>query len=585
MGMRLLAWLLPLLAACSSPGSTPADAGVPQDSSVVVEGGAADTGAGGDDASLASDAADSSAAVDAAESGTSGCPVTSTSSGPVQGALTVPSQTTCAYEGIPYAAPPVGALRWKAPVAPTPWSTPRPSAFGSACPQLASWGEASVDEDCLYLNVWAPVPRAASAAPVMVFVHGGGFIGEAGDLGVWDGANLATTTGNIVLTINYRLGPFGFLSNPALRAEDPHGSAGDYGILDQIAAFQWVHDNIAAFGGDPTKVTIFGESAGATSMFVHLASPVSKGLFSRVIVESGFALPAWNGAAAKSQALADSMGASFAAALGCTDPGTLLSCLRAAAVQDALGALAIPGSPSSLSVWPWFPVIDGYVLPTDPIQAIASGTFNEVPTLLGNNRNEGTLTFYGNAPTDDASYLADAEALAPGHGAAVVAEYPIASYSGSYFDAASAMVTDGRFLCPTRRVARGIAASGTPTFRYDFTHVITDCTDHGLGAFHSAELLFVFGNGLPCGGTATLLPSEVPLSQAIMGYWGTMASTGNPNGGGLFMWPQYDTTTETEIVLDLTQSTEMQYEKAQCDFWDSLVVSGVADGGADAAGE
>jgi len=493
-----------------------------------------------------------------------GCALATTKSGPVEGN---PSGATCAYEGIPCAAPPVSDLRWKAPVAPTLWTEPRPSAFSSGCPQLASpFGVASTNEDCLYLNVWAPQPRPAGKTPVMVFVHGGGFLEGLASYSFYDGTKLATATGNLVVTLNYRLGPFGYLSNPALRAEDTvHGSAGAYGILDQLAAFQWVRDNIASFGGDPANVTIFGESAGGTSMFIHLASPPSKGLFAKMMIESG-----WSPyqLAALPQATADAFGANFATALGCTDAATLMTCLRG---KDVADALAVPTATSPLTPTPgtvaWFPAVDGYVIPMDPMQAIVAGKFTKVPTLLGNNKNEGTLFTYSAPPTDDASYTALEEATYPGHGAAIVAEYPVASYGGSYLQAASAVLTDGEFVCPARRVARAIASSGTPTYRYDFVHAISFPIPD-LGAFHASELLFVFGNPLPS--LAMLQTNELPLSKTMMGYWGSMAKNGDPNGGGRFAWPKYDMTTETDLVLDLTQSTETQLEKAQCDFWDGL---------------
>ena len=486
------------------------------------------------------------------------CLAVQTADGPVQPG---PPGATCAYKGIPFAAPPVGPLRWKAPQPPAPWTEPRPSKAASGCPQGTSeFGTPSSDEDCLYLNVWAPSHGAASPAPVMVFVHGGSFLYGSGTFGLYDGASLAAATGHVVVTLNYRLGAFGFLSNPALRAEDPaHPSAGEYGIEDQIAAFEWVHANIAAFGGDPAKVTIFGESAGGTSMFLHLVSPKSAGLFQRVIVESGAGA---GGSPAVPGAIGDQQGASLATTLGCTDATTLLSCLRGKAVADILATGGTEAGPH------WWPVVDGLVVPADPLKLLAAGTFNKVPTLLGNNKNEGTLFVLQSPPTDDASYLAFADGLLPGHGAAIVAEYPVASFGGSFQAAASAAMTDAVFLCPTRRVARAVAATGTPVFRYDFVHVMENPPFGGLGAFHGSELVFVLGNEIA--GSFGLQPDEEPLSQLMIGYWGAMAASGSPNGGTRFAWPAYDATTETEIVLDTTPSTESQLQKAQCDFWDGL---------------
>jgi para-nitrobenzyl esterase len=403
----------------------------------------------------------------------------------------------------------------------------------------------------------------------MVFVHGGGFVSGSGSDPLYDGSQLAKATGNLVVTLNYRLGALGFLSMAPPGGEQ-QGSAGNYGILDQIAALQWVHDNITTFGGDPSKVTLFGESAGGTSMFIHLASPQSRGLFSRMIIESA-AMGPYDFPGTLSQSTADALGSSFAISAGCMDSTLALSCLRQTPVDTILNATPANGPPAANQAY-WLPVIDGYVIPTDPIEAIVSGSFTKVPTLIGNNRNEGTLLLYDvhDLPTDEASYMAFEEAQAPGHGADIVLRYPITSYSGSYFYAASAALTDGMFVCPARRVARAIAASGTPTFRYDFTHVVPR-PEKDLGAFHTSELPFVFDNEFcwfgPC---VSLQPAEVPLSRAIMGYWGRMARTGDPNGAGAFEWPKYELTTEPEIVLDVVPTTESDLERSQCDFWDTL---------------
>jgi para-nitrobenzyl esterase len=395
----------------------------------------------------------------------------------------------------------------------------------------------------------------------MIFVHGGSFVYGSGTFPLYDGNQLAASTGNIVVTTNYRLGALGFLSNPELRAEDPSfPTAGDYGILDQVAAFQWVADNIAAFGGSASNVTIFGESAGGTSMFIHLVSPNSKGLFQRVMIESGAAI---DGYVATPQSLADALGASFANKLGCTNEATLLSCLRSKPVTDILATVPTTGIVST-SFWP---VTDGVVIPAEPMTLFASGAFTRVPTLLGNNKNEGTLFTYAAPPTNAASYLALEDTDFPGHGAAIVAEYPVSNYGGSYFEAASDALTDGVFLCPTRKIARAIAKSGQPVFRYDFDHAISFPIPN-LGAFHGSELMFVFGNKLE--GVTSLTSSETTLSHEMMGYWGRMAKSGSPNESNVFAWPGYELASEPEIVLDLTLSTETELKASQCDFWDGI---------------
>ena len=503
---------------------------------------------------------------DQSDAGPPPCGTVQTSLGPVASG---DDETACSFLGIPYAAPPIGPNRWRPPQPPAPWTAPRPSNYASACPQLPFpiLGVTSNDEDCLYLNVFVPNPPPSRPAPVMVYVHGGAFTVGSASSGLYDGANLASATGTIVVTINYRLGPFGFLSNAALRAEDPsHPSAGNYGIEDQIAAFQWVKANIASFGGDPAQVTIWGESAGGTSMFIHLTSPKSKGLFQRVIMDSG-----WTpyGLGALPMTTADQQADPFAAALGCTNPPTLLECLRSKSVTDVLNAVPWNfGDLDGTGGADWLPVVDGFVLPDDPMQLFAAGSFTKVPLTLGNNTNEGSVFFNGvKTIVDDTSYLAKEEGMYPGHGAEVVAHYPASTFGGSYTTAAAEAFTDGSLVCPARRIARAMAASGTPTYRYRFAHALPSFIIPNLGAFHASELLFVFGTAL---GGARLTDEELPLSAAMMGYWGTFATTGDPNGGSRMPWPAYDTTKETEMVLDLPQSTEDGYKSAACDFWDGI---------------
>ncbi len=569
MHRRLAVLLLSLFGCSASSGAGPArgdaggkDAGAQHGSDAGPRDAARPTKEAGHD--VDSDAA-AARAPDAAPDASISCATAMTLGGPVMGN---PSGATCAYEGIPYAAPPTGDLRWKPPQPAAPWTAPRPSALASVCPQDASsFGDASMTEDCLYLNVWKPAVAApsdaGSGAPVMVFVHGGSFEYGSGSYPLYDGTHLAATTKNLVVTLNYRLGALGFLSNPALRAEDPSfPSAGNYGILDQVAALQWVKANIQAFGGDPSNVTLFGESAGGTSMLVHLASPKSAGLFQRMIIESAYA-PNHEGAGP--QVDADQIGASFATALGCTG-SSVLACLRGESVADVL--MAGDSLANTDLAFNWFPVVDGFVLPDFPVKLIKAGTFNQVPTLLGTNKNEATvLVLLGSLPTDATTYEEYANVTFPGNGAAVVAEYPISAYGGSYATAAAQALTDGAFICPARTVARAIVAAGAPAFRYDFVHAIQYIIPN-LGAFHGSELEFVFGNPLDVG--LPLTPAELPLSAAMMGYWGAMAATGAPNGGGRPMWPAYQMSTEPDMVLDLTLSTETELEEQACDFWDGL---------------
>jgi para-nitrobenzyl esterase len=481
------------------------------------------------------------------------CPVILTSGGPVEGQA---SGETCRYLGIPYAAPPVGALRWKPPQPVAPWTSPRPSQAGARCAQLAVAGYSpqSTDEDCLYVNVWTP-PGAATAAPIMVQISGTVF--GWGTEPIQDPTKLVTATGAVVVTVDSRLGAFGFLSNAELRAEDAaHPSSGNYGIEDQIAALQWVQANAAVFGGDPNRVTIFGESQRGTNVWVHLASPLSQGLFARAIVQSGWA---YHLRGVHTLAEADEHGATFALLAGCSDPSQLLACLRSAS----------PGQILSASSWAYMlPTVDGVVLPDAPITRFESGTFNQVPLLLGTTRDEGTVFVLPTPPTDAATFQTFAEGRFPGHGAAIVAEYPAAVFGGAHELAAAAAYGDGLVVCPARRVARAFVAAGVPTFRYSLAHAVNDSRwPSWVGAFHGSDNLFVFGNSWP---TCTLQADDLLLSEQVMGYWGAMAASGDPNGGGRPAWPGYDLATETQLVLDLTPSTETAYNAAHCDFWDSI---------------
>jgi para-nitrobenzyl esterase len=331
----------------------------------------------------------------------------------------------------------------------------------------------------------------------------------------------------------------------------------------------WVKANIAAFGGDPTKVTIFGESAGGISVCTHMVSPPSDGLFARAMIESG----ACSFGLATTETTAETQGDALVKALGCdgmaTDAATL-SCIRAVTPDKVL--LAMPSSPFNVisGGTSWGTVVDGLNLPADPTTLFAKGSFSKVPTLLGTNTDEGSLFFaLGPMITSDTEYEALANGLFAGQGAAIVMHYPSATY-GTPTAAAAAAVTDGAFICPARRVARATTSAGVPTFRYHFAHAPESPLIMGLGAFHSSEIPFVFGNNTelePHSPSA----DEMPLANAMMGYWGRMAAAGDPNGAGAVAWPKYDTTTEPDIVLDLTITTETAYKKSDCDFWDGLI--------------
>ncbi|MCC6553334.1 MAG: carboxylesterase family protein [Polyangiaceae bacterium] len=490
-----------------------------------------------------------------------------TDKGPVKGAL---AGSTRAFLGIPYAAPPVGDLRWRAPAPHAAWTEPLlAAAKGPACAQmnpLTGSFMSTSSEDCLTVNVWTPERSASAGLPVLVWIHGGAFVLGSGSEDAYDGQRLSEASGAVVITLNYRLGPLGFLALPELRSEDAaHPSTGGYGLEDQRAALEWVKANAAAFGGDPGNVTIFGESAGGISVCHHLVSPRSKGLFQRAIIESG---PCDTVTA---EADATAQGADLVEALGCAG-GDALACLRGKSAEEILGALPA-GADFIFGGTSWYPMLDGWNLPGLPGELLASGAFEKVPVLLGANADEGTLflALAGATIPDEAAFEALAEQLVPGHGAEVVSHYPSATY-GSPEEAAMAAIGDAGFVCPTRRAARAIAAAGAPAFLYHFTYEPAGTLLGDLGAFHSAEVKYVFGNPGQLQ-PQPLTEEELALSAEIMGYWSRHAEGGDPNGGGAPPWPAYDEQADENIVLDMTISKQAGLKEELCDFWDGLGVA------------
>jgi para-nitrobenzyl esterase len=490
--------------------------------------------------------------------------VVTTDKGPVKGAVV---GKTRVFFGIPYAAPPVGPLRWKPPQPAAAWTDARDGTVqGLYCPQLNALSPTPMtgtSEDCLTVNVWTPAAKPATPVPVMVWIHGGGFTIGSGAESTYDGQALSEATGAVIITINYRLGPLGWLSHSALQAEDAaHPSSGMYGFEDQRAALAWTKANAAAFGGDPANVTLFGESAGGIATCLHVLAPKSAGLFQRAIIESGPC--ALGGTTEKA---AEVQGDTFATALGCTDPATALTCMRAKTADDLL--VALPPKPAEIGPGggTWLPVVDGFNIPDQPGNLLAAGMFSKVPIILGSNKNEGTIFFkIGLTVTSDADYLALVDGMFAGKGAEIVAQYPSASFPSPQ-DAATEAIGDGLFVCPTRRAARGFAKGGAPTYRYEFNHPVDTVIFQGLGAFHSSEVPFIFQNAYL---GFTLGAPEKALSKTMIGYWFGLAKGGDPNGGTALAWPKYDATAEQDMVLDLTQSTSAGLKKALCDFWDGI---------------
>ncbi|MEK8052703.1 carboxylesterase family protein [Ideonella sp. DXS22W] len=452
-----------------------------------------------------------------------------TADGPVQGAQAGGMRQ---FLGIPYAAPPVGARRWQPPAAVTPWTTVRDATtFGAHCPQPdttpLAYGTPGGQEDCLFLNVFTPT--SPGPHPVLVWVHGGAFY-----LGRSNGytPTRLVEQGITVVTLNYRLGALGYLAHPALN--DANGRSGNYGLLDQVAALQWVRRNIAAFGGDPSNVTLAGQSAGAASTLTQLLSPMASGLFHKAVLQSPPAITQPTGAAAQA------LGASTAAsAFGCADDANAAACLRALPVERIIAAQ--PGGFSPLNG----PNVDGAYLTATWRDGLAAGLAAKVPVLMGSTHDEFTA-FQGQtelrtgAPLSASAYPA---ALAATYGAALGATvaglYPLSRYDSPSL-ALSAAVTDSLFACGVRQSVRQLAAAGNPVWAYEFNDVnapmvLQPAVSFAYKAYHAAEIQYLFD--LPS--TSLLNSAQQQLAADMLGHWVRFMRTGNPNASGSNTWPAY----------------------------------------------
>ncbi len=477
---------------------------------------------------------------------------------------------------LPYAAAPVGDLRFKPPQPPIPWDEERELINpGDPCPQGVSFAGGGV-EDCLFINVWVPKGKSGKL-PVMVWLHGGAFIFGSGSDAYYSGANLAAAQGVIVVNLNYRLGAFGFLAHPAFATEDPdYPSSGNWGIDDQFAALEWVQRNIAAFGGDPDKVTLFGESAGGYSTCVHYVSPRTDGMFRAAISESGLCTTS---VLELSRAEAETAALDVATTVGCTT-GDVAACLRGKSVMELIDATnpidqgAPPGGPFYQSGPPivTLPNVDGFVIEKPLRETFESGEFAARPLILGATRDEGTLfhtSLFATIVEDEVQYR---EALGRRFPAAsideIVARYPIASFPNAN-RAIAEISGDAFFVCPARRTARAVAAKGAPTYYYSFQQEPVQAFMPDLGVFHSAEIPFLFATD-PRYPLARAGEAGKPTSDALQSYWQRFAQTMDPNGNGAPLWPLYARATEEHLVIDNDPSVGSAYKNELCNFWDGV---------------
>ncbi len=496
-----------------------------------------------------------------------------TAHGPVRGTL---DNGAIGYLGIPYAAAPVADLRFTAPEPPPSWSeTLDANVRPRACPQVVPILGAQTNEDCLYVNVHVPPQVPETGAPVLFWIHGGGFtLGEGVQTdGGTVGDILAREEGIVVVSVNYRLGALGFLAHPALDDESPDGVSGNYGFLDQVAALRWVRENIRGFGGDPERITLAGQSAGGISVCAHLVSPLSQGLFHGAIVESGPCERQMTLEVGRTQ------GERFSAALPTPcDTGTLAeqrTCLRATSAADILATL--PSSRDFLTVQEnqafWGPVIDGEVFPQMFGAAIRAGAIPDIPLLAGFTENEGrvfaALSEFSVAPTD---YESELSALVGGPGAAadsVIAAYPLNGEDPTvrYFDA----IGDQLLTCSARSTA---VALGQARELYLYYYRYPDAafqlpTDFDLGAYHAAEVQFLFGYRANAF-IRRFNADETRMHEIVRSYWGSFVRDGVPSAPELPEWPNYNAAEDNHLELDLMVTTGTGAAAARCAVWDAL---------------
>ena len=495
----------------------------------------------------------------------------STLNGAVQG---VDSGDSCVFTGIPYAAPPLGQLRWKPPQ-PAPSWTFLNANTQSNCPSIRFPGPVLTgNEDCLKLNVWVRDPLPTVPAPVIVWLHTGAFFGGSANLAFHNPQRLVLETGAIVVAPNYRHGPFGFLAHGALTAEDPlHPASGNYGLMDQRAALEWVRNNIAQFGGDPQNVTLAGTSAGGESVGLHLVSPASAGLFHRAIVQSGAVTVRW-----PDRAEAEAQGAALAAALGCTE-SDVLGCMRAMTREQVMLALSqgtqqVTAQPGTVY---WLPIVDSLEIPDQPRYLFESGGFNRVPTIVGTNRDEGWGSFVtrsfpaGPDPMQYETWVFDE--FGP-DAARMLTMYP-APNAPSAAEQMARLVGDVQFVCEARRLARLIERTKAPTYVYSYEYVIDSLAPNHV--IHGVEGNILFGNDYTTPAFTAHHPldaSDSALHSAMAGYWTRFAKTGNPNSDddSILRWPAFKHPagngrgSDKHLVLDSVVREGMRLREQQCDF-------------------
>ena len=453
-----------------------------------------------------------------------------------------------AFKGIPFAAPPTGQNRWRAPQTVVAWTGVRSAAdYGPDCMQLPFPGDAAPlgnkpAEDCLYLNVWAPAARNSGKLPVMVWIYGGGFVNGGTSPKVYDGTHFAEQ-GVVLVSFNYRVGRFGFFAHPALTKADPHGLLGNYTFLDQIAALQWVRKNIAHFGGDPRNVTLFGESAGGASVLTMMTSPMSRGLFQKAIIESGGGRSLLGPMrriheSAPNLPSGEAVGLAFAEKAGIqgedADALAALRALPAERVVDGLN-MATMGTPTYSG-----PMLDGRIVVESSEQAMLAGHAMKIPVMIGANSSDIGFSF---AKSMD-------ELFAPFGANREKAEAAYNPEKSAEFRKIGVVVAMDRMMVePARFVAREAIAAGQPAYEYRFSYVAESLRKQWKGAPHATEIPFVFDT-VAARYEKNLAPADEATAKAANAYWVAFARAGNPDGEGRPHWPAYNTT--DDMLMNFT---------------------------------
>ncbi len=488
--------------------------------------------------------------------------IVQTTEGLVIGSLSLSGQRS--FKGIPYASPPVGPLRWRAPKDPPAHELPLLcDSFKNSCPSYPSatdidFSFETFSEDCLYLNIWTEADDATSALPVMVYLHGGSFLTGSSAKSYYDGSYLASK-GVVLVTLNYRLGIFGFFCHPDLADPDFGGSYGNYGLLDQIAALRWIRNNISNFGGDPGNITLFGESAGAVSTLALMSSELSEGLFDRAIVQSG-AIPFnlstkqdacgfWSGMVRK---------------IGIEDFDSSIEQLRAMEWTELLNA-----NPFSESVRPAKSTmdllcLDGYLLKQQPLDVFIAGGQSKVPLICGSNSDElGIVTSFG--PESINTYRKWLERSFPGRTEEIIARYPADSVTPAR--AYMTAVADAVFTYSSKNTAILHARAGNSTYHYSFAHVTDLVKEAGYGAFHGSDVFYVFG----VVDVPAMKTEDRMMARAMTDYWVSFAKEGSPSSGLAAQWPLFAGIDGYSMLFANEITAVEALSKDVYEFWDGII--------------